>query len=140
MAPNLQQHAILPLSMRLWPILAVLSLAAGVLGCDAASDAEDAPTTTVAATAEPTTLATYCRGMCDRTAVCGFELAKRQAGPADGKTLEKLEADLPDDKAACERGCRETTLDDDAPFQLERAEICLRKSSCDELTTCVAAL
>ena len=95
---------------------------------------------TVVPTQEATTLDQYCKAMCDRTAVCGLELAKSQAGPADAELVAKLEKSIDGDKAACTRGCLETPLDDDSRFQLERAEICLKKTSCDALSACVAAL
>lgn len=126
-------------------ILAASLFAAPVLlalACD--PPAESAPATTTAtssadAAGEPD-LSTYCQTMCERTSRCGLELARREARSADEKLLSELEKAQKDDAEQCLSACQSQPVTEKDRFQLERAQICLGKTDCDELSRCIAAL
>lgn len=112
-----------------------------VAGCD--SPPTEPSSTSATPTAEADRgpdLATYCETICERTSRCGVELAKREAGTLDGELVGEMEKDLPAETKKCVDECGAVSIDDAQRFQMERAQVCLGKTDCDELSACMAAL
>ncbi|HHH30105.1 MAG TPA: hypothetical protein ENK57_17420 [Polyangiaceae bacterium] len=101
---------------------------------------EPTTTTATASASEATDLSTYCNTICERASRCGLELAKREAGDQDAKLVEEMREGLEGETERCITECGSATLDDAKRFQLERAQVCLDRTSCDELSACMAAL
>ncbi|MEM1031032.1 MAG: hypothetical protein AAGN82_11820 [Myxococcota bacterium] len=115
--------------------LAVLCL----LGCGCHDD--PAPPPEPAASAPPPPVTSFCDDLCARTTSCGVELARVDTNAADAGVIADLEASLPAQRRACRAQCaRDPEHDENMSFQRERARVCLRKSSCEELDACFAAL
>jgi len=134
-APRKRSHGNVPLTL-----LAAASLLASA-ACDPSTDeAAQAPTATATTEAEAPDLARYCETMCARTSHCGLELAKREAGKADEELVAELEKDQATETKRCVSACSKEPLDEAQRFQMERAQVCLGKTDCDELSACMAAL
>ncbi len=112
--------------------------------CDAPEPDGDGPRDAgAAASAEAGAeeLPAVCAKLCERTTRCGVELAEREATAAEAELVAKLTAERPAAERACRDACELDRADTDGlRFQLERVQICLHKSSCDELATCMATM
>lgn len=109
-------------------------------GCEG-PPTEPAPTSSTAAAEERgPDLATYCETICERTSRCGLELAKREAGNLDRELVAAMEKDLEATAKTCVDECGASAVEDPQRFQMERAQVCLGKTDCDELSKCMAAL
>lgn len=127
-------HGKVPLTL----LSGLLALAA--VACDGPTEEAVSVAATTEAEAGPVDLATYCATICERTSRCGLELAKREAGSVDAALVSELEKGREAEAKRCVEECSATPIDPEHRFQMERAEVCLGKTDCGELSACMAAL
>ena len=134
-AQRKRSHGNLPLTL-----LSVVALL-GAFGCDPPTSEPAATTATATAEADGASeLESYCTTICERTSHCGVELAKREAGKLDDALMSEIERGQKAEAKRCVSDCSRAPLDDAQRFQMERAQVCLGKTDCDELSRCMAAL
>jgi hypothetical protein len=121
-----------------WVVVSFAS--ATLLACDTPGDTASAPSASQSAATSEVDLASYCATMCERTTSCGVELAKREAGPADAEVIAQAKREAPALEKSCREGCGADAVDPARKFQMERAQVCLGRTDCDELAKCMAAL